>query len=89
MAQLKVLLEALKRPDDGPMPTQKKDIIVKLEQWGRRGGITKEEEVAMVETVFATENVARLDETQGDDIEKGYYEKVQARIYVRWKCTDL
>ena len=76
VAQLMVLLGALKRPDDGPMPTRKKDMIVKLEEWGRRGGLTEEEKVAMVETIFATEDAAQLDETESNEIEEGDYEEV-------------
>ena len=99
VAQLKVLLGALKRPDDGAMPTRKKDMLEKLEEWGRRGGLTEDEEVAIVETVFAAEvrtDVSGMDDNEGGEIEGGEYVKLQARTYctqqftyARWKCTAL
>ena len=76
VAQLKVLLGALKRPDDGAVPIQKRVMLEKLEEWGRRGSLTEEEEVAMVETVFATEtrtDAAGMDDNEGGEIEEGEY----------------
>ena len=57
VSQLKVLLRVLKRSDDGAMPMKKKLMLEKLEDWGRKVGLTEDNEVAMAETVFATEAI--------------------------------
>ena len=74
VAQLKVLLGTLNSPDDEAMLTRKKVMLEKLEEWGRRGSLTEDDEVAMVETAFAIEarsDAAGINDNERDKIEEG------------------
>ena len=79
VAQLNILLGALNCPYDGAMPMRKKVVLEKLEEWGRRRGLTENKEVAMTENYFATEvrpDAARMDTNEGGDIEEEEYVEV-------------
>ena len=55
VAQLKILLAPLKRIGDRAMPTNKKDLNLRLIEWEARGGLSIEEEVAIVVKESVTE----------------------------------
>ena len=55
VAQLKILLAPLKRVGDRAMPTNKKDLNLRLIEWETRGGLSIEEEVAIVVKESETE----------------------------------
>ena len=54
IGQLKILLAPLKRTDDKKLPTKKNELIALLVEWGARGAVVVEEEVAIAVANEAT-----------------------------------
>ena len=76
-AQLKILLAPLKRAGDRAMPTTKKDLYSRLVEWEARGGLSIEEEVAIVVRESDMElKMADNDSDEHDDADDQHFEEV-------------